>query len=42
LNQHTQAKLPALVNLYAEAMNAMGAGIDLAEINAQLTAYYSK
>ncbi len=42
LNQLTRASITDIVNRYAEAMNKMGAGLDIAEVNARLDTYYSK
>ena len=42
LNQLSQASITEIVTRYAAAMNKMGAGLDLAEVNNQLDAYYSK
>lgn len=42
LNQLTRASITDIVNRFAEAMNKMDSGLDLAAVNARLDTYYSK
>ncbi len=42
LNQLTRASITDIVNRYAEAMNKMGADLDLTAVNERLDTYYSK
>lgn len=42
LNQLSSAAITDIVNRFADAMNEMGAGLNLAEVNDQMETYYSK